>query len=92
MDSGQPNPQVSVDTTLLIEFVEKMGLLRRDLQHRGDLEKYEARIARIEQKFSALATRIAETDQQLHRMHQKSAGGRNAPRTVLSECRSTPRQ
>lgn len=65
MDSGQPNPQVSVDTTLLIEFVEKMGLLRRDLQHRGDLEKYEARIARIEQKFSALATRIAETDADL---------------------------
>jgi hypothetical protein len=48
--------------TLLIELIEKVGLLRRDLQHRGDLEKYEARVARIEQKFSALAGRIAETD------------------------------
>ncbi len=65
MEPDPPNSQVSVDTTLLIELVEKMGLLRRDLQHRGDLEKYEARIARIEQKFSALATRIAETNPDL---------------------------
>lgn len=47
---------------LLTEFIEKVGLLRRDLQHRRDLEKYEARIARIEQKFSALADAIARTD------------------------------
>jgi hypothetical protein len=33
---------------VLTELVEKVGLLRRDLQHRGDLEKYEARVARIE--------------------------------------------
>ena len=65
MEPDPPNLQVSVDTTLLIELVEKMGLLRRDLQHRGDLEKYEARIARIEQKFSALAGRIAETNPDL---------------------------
>lgn len=48
--------------TLLTEFVEKVGLLRRDMQHRKDLEKYEARIARIEQKFSALAERISRDD------------------------------
>ncbi|MBI4266462.1 MAG: hypothetical protein HY657_18990 [Acidobacteria bacterium] len=47
---------------LLTELVEKVGLLRRDLQQKGDLEKYEARIARIEQKFSALAERISRTD------------------------------
>ena len=47
---------------LLTELVEKIGLLRRDMQHRGDLEKYEARIARVEQKFSALAERISRTD------------------------------
>ena len=40
---------------LLTELVEKMGLLRRDMQHRGELERYEARMARVDQKFSALA-------------------------------------
>ena len=47
---------------LLTELVEKTGLLRRDLQHQGDLEKYEARIARIDQKLSALAEVIAKSD------------------------------
>ena len=48
--------------TLLVELIEKVGLLRRDMQHKGDLEKYEARIARIEQKFSALVVRISDCD------------------------------
>lgn len=48
--------------TLLTELIEKMGLLRRDMQQKKDLEKYEARIARIEQKFSALAERISHSD------------------------------
>ena len=47
---------------LLTELVEKAGLLRRDLQHQGDLEKYEARVARIDQKLSALAEVIAKDD------------------------------
>jgi hypothetical protein len=47
---------------LLTELVEKTGLLRRDLQHQGDLEKYEARVARIDQKLSALAELIAKSD------------------------------
>jgi uncharacterized protein YhaN len=47
---------------LLIELVEKVGLLRRDLQQRRDLETYEGRIARIEQKVSALADAMADTD------------------------------
>ena len=51
--------------TLLTELIEKVGLLRRDMQQKGDLEKYEARIARIEQKFSALAERVAESDPDL---------------------------
>ena len=50
---------------LLTELVEKVGLLRRDMQHKGDLERYEARIARIEQKFSALAEFISRTDPEL---------------------------
>ena len=50
---------------LLTELVEKVGLLRRDMQQKGDLEKYEARMARIEQKFSSLAERISRTDPDL---------------------------
>jgi hypothetical protein len=50
---------------LLTEFVEKIGLLRRDLQHKKDFEKYEARIARIEQKFNALAEHVSRTDADL---------------------------
>jgi len=51
--------------TLLTELVEKVGLLRRDLQQKKELEKYEARFARIEQKFSALAERISRDDPDL---------------------------
>ena len=46
--------------TLLTEIIEKAGLLRRDMQQHGDLEKYEARFARIDQKLSALAERARE--------------------------------
>ena len=51
--------------TLLTELVEKIGLLRRDMQHRKELEKYEARFARIEHKFNALAELISRTDPDL---------------------------
>ena len=51
--------------TLLTELVEKVGLLRRDLQQKKELERYEARFARIEQKFSALAERISVDDPDL---------------------------
>jgi hypothetical protein len=47
---------------LLTDFIEKIGLLRRDLKQKGDLEKYEARLARIDQKFSAFAEKLAATD------------------------------
>ena len=47
---------------LLTELVEKVGLLRRDMQHKKDIEKYEARFSRIEQKCSALAERISRDD------------------------------
>jgi hypothetical protein len=50
---------------LLTELVEKMGLLRRDMQHRGELERYEARMARVDQKFSALAEYISRTNPDL---------------------------
>lgn len=49
----------------LTEFVEKVGLLRRDIQHRKELEKYEGRFARIDQKFSAMAEWISDGDPEL---------------------------
>lgn len=51
--------------TLLTEFVEKVGLLRRDMQQKRELDKYEARMQRIEQKLSALAERISQDDPEL---------------------------
>ena len=59
---------MSIDSeigTRLTELIEKVGLLRRDLKHKGDLEKYEARFARIEQKFLSLLEQISQTDQDL---------------------------
>jgi hypothetical protein len=47
---------------LLVELIEKVGLLRRDMQQKKDLEKYEARFQRIEQKFSALVERLSQDD------------------------------
>jgi hypothetical protein len=49
----------------LIEFVEKVGLLRREMQQKKDLEKYEGRIARIEVKLSALAEHLSKDDEAL---------------------------
>jgi hypothetical protein len=51
--------------TLLVDMVEKLGLLRRDMKQKNEYEKYEARFARIEQKFSALAERISRDDAEL---------------------------
>jgi hypothetical protein len=50
---------------LVVGLIEKVGLLRRDMQHKHDLEKYEARVARIEQKVSALADRLSADDPDL---------------------------
>jgi hypothetical protein len=50
---------------LVTEVIEKMGLLRRDMQQKKDLERYEARFKRIEHKISALADAIAATDPEI---------------------------
>jgi hypothetical protein len=50
---------------LITELMEKVGLLRRDMKQKGDAEKYEARLARIDQKFSAFVETIAQTDPEL---------------------------
>ncbi len=47
---------------LVVELVEKMGLLRRDMQQRQELEKYEARLARVGQKLSALADHLDDAN------------------------------
>ena len=49
----------------LTELIEKVGLLRRDMQHRGDLDTYEARVARIDRKFSELAELVSRSDPDL---------------------------
>ncbi len=51
--------------TPLVEFVEKVALLRRDMQHKGELEKYAARFTRMEQKLTALAAEIEGSDPDL---------------------------
>jgi hypothetical protein len=51
--------------TLLVELIEKVGLLRRDMQQKKELDKYEARFQRIEQKLNALAERVSEDDPEL---------------------------
>jgi hypothetical protein len=57
---------VDQDTArLLTEFVEKAGLLRQDLKRKGDLDKYEARIGRVEATLSKLAERISQDDPDL---------------------------
>jgi hypothetical protein len=66
MEDAASNPVVHPEIAgLLTELVEKVGLLRRDMQQKQELEKYEARFARIEQKFSALAERISRDDPEL---------------------------
>ena len=50
---------------LLLELVEKTGMLRRDMQQKKDLEKYEGRVLRIQQKVHALAERVSRDDPEL---------------------------
>ena len=49
----------------IVELVEKMGLVRRDMVQKKELEKYEARLARVEQKLSDLADAISADDPEL---------------------------
>lgn len=50
---------------LLVELIEKVGLLRRDMQQKKELARYEARFQRIEQKLTALAERLSREDPEL---------------------------
>ena len=50
------------EAALLVELIEKVGLLKRELEHNQDRERYEARLARIDQKLSALADAMVDTN------------------------------
>jgi hypothetical protein len=50
---------------LVTEVIEKVGLLRRDMQQKKELDRYEARFKRIEQKVSALADALSTDDPDL---------------------------
>jgi hypothetical protein len=56
------DPEVNA---LLTEFVEKVALLRCDMQRKGELEKYAARFSRMEQKLLAFADRLEGSDPEL---------------------------
>lgn len=53
------NPPVA---QLVVDLVEKIGLLRREIEHQQDQERYAARLARIDQKLSALADAMEASD------------------------------
>ena len=60
---------------LLTDFVMMVGLLRRDIRHNSDFDRYAGRFSRIEQKFSAFAEMISRDDPELaktlHRAFQQ---------------------
>jgi hypothetical protein len=47
---------------LIADLVEKVALLRREIEHQKDEQRYAARIARIGQKIEALAGAIEAGD------------------------------
>jgi hypothetical protein len=50
---------------LLTDFVMMVGLLRREMKHNKEFERYEGRFARIEQKFTTLAEELSQHDPEL---------------------------
>ena len=62
MMSSSLEPEIA---DLLVELVEKMGLLRTDMRKKQEHEKYAARLARIDSKLSSLAERVSRTDPDL---------------------------
>jgi len=47
---------------LVADLVEKVALLRREIEHQKDEERYSARLARIGQKVEAVADAVAPDD------------------------------
>ena len=57
---------------LLIEFTEKVGLLKKDMKTNKELERYAARVARVDQKFSALAEFISRDDPEFAKLLRRA--------------------
>lgn len=55
----------SQEARLLTDFVMMVGLLRRDIRHNSDFDRYSGRFSRIEQKFQTLAELISRDDPEL---------------------------
>lgn len=53
------------EARLLTDFVMMVGLLRRDIRHNSDFDRYSGRFSRIEQKFQTLAELISRDDPEL---------------------------
>lgn len=53
------------EARLLTDFVMMVGLLRRDIRHNSDFDRYAGRFSRIEQKFSTFAELISREDPEL---------------------------
>ena len=49
-------------TGLIADLIEKVALLRREIEHQKDEERYAARLARIGQKVELLAEAVAADD------------------------------
>ena len=50
---------------ILTDFVMMVGLLRREMKHNNEFERYEGRFARIERKFASLAEQMSQHDPEL---------------------------
>ena len=58
------------DKRLLTDFVMMVGLLRRDIRHNSDFDRYSGRFSRIDQKFEAFAELISRDDPELSKALQ----------------------
>jgi hypothetical protein len=47
------------------DFIMMVGLLRREMKHNNEFERYEGRFGRIEKKFDTLAELISRDDPEL---------------------------
>ena len=65
MHNEYVSPMDPAVANLVVELVEKMGLVRRDMLLKKEIEKYEARLSRVEQKLSALAEHLSTDDPDL---------------------------
>ena len=66
--------------TLLTDLVEKIGLLRRDLKHRGDLERYEACLAHRPQVLGTGRAHLTHRPRSGQGLEDRLAASRPQPR------------